>query len=270
MTDDAYDALAGVYQWLVPEPLLTPEGSVAAFASVVDTLRPGARVLDCAAGTGQLAVGLALRGFDVVASDASSGMIERTRRLATDHRVDLAAVSCTWEQLGDQGWADAFDAVFCVGNSLTHAAGRAGRRAALGAMAGVLREDGLLVVTSRNWERVREKGSGLQVADNVTERDGKRGLVIHAWTVAQSWDEPHDVDVAVALLDPAGGVTTHGLRLQFWPFTRHTLDEDLHAVGLMPASSTYAHEAERYLITALRHRPPPAGQHPQTAAIRRS
>jgi SAM-dependent methyltransferase len=258
MTNDSYDALAGVYQWLVPEPLLTPEGSVAAFASVVEALRPRARVLDCAAGTGQLAVGLALRGFDVVAADASRAMIERTRRLATDHRVDLAAVTCSWEQLADQGWTDAFDAVFCVGNSLTHAAGRAGRRAALRAMAGVLGEDGLLVVTSRNWERVREEGSGLRVADNLIERDGKRGLVIHAWTIAQSWDEPHYLDLAVALVDHAGGVTTHSLRLQFWPFTRHTLDEDLRAVGLMPASTTYAYDTDRYLITALRHRPPPA------------
>ncbi len=57
-----YDDLADAYEWLVPEPLLTPEGSLAAFADVVEALPAGARVLDCAAGTGQLAVGMALRG----------------------------------------------------------------------------------------------------------------------------------------------------------------------------------------------------------------
>ena len=61
-----YDALAEVYDWLVPDQLLTPEGSVAAFADVVGTLRDGARVLDCAAGTGQFAFGLARSGFEVV------------------------------------------------------------------------------------------------------------------------------------------------------------------------------------------------------------
>jgi 2-polyprenyl-3-methyl-5-hydroxy-6-metoxy-1,4-benzoquinol methylase len=76
---DSYDALAGVYEWLVPEALLTPQGSAAAFADVVDMLPAGARVLDCAAGIGQLAVGLALRGFEVVASDASRAMVERAR-----------------------------------------------------------------------------------------------------------------------------------------------------------------------------------------------
>jgi hypothetical protein len=51
-----------VYDWLVPDALLTPDGSLAAFSELVDGLEPGGRVLDCAAGTGQLAVGLALAG----------------------------------------------------------------------------------------------------------------------------------------------------------------------------------------------------------------
>ena len=60
--------------------------------------RAGARVLDCAAGTGPLAVGLALRGFDVVATDASEAMIARTRSLATERGVELPARVCTWEE----------------------------------------------------------------------------------------------------------------------------------------------------------------------------
>jgi SAM-dependent methyltransferase len=77
-----YDTLADVYDWLVPEALLEPEGSAAAFDMVLDELSAGARVLDCACGTGTLAVGLALRGFEVSASDASEGMVARTRALA--------------------------------------------------------------------------------------------------------------------------------------------------------------------------------------------
>jgi hypothetical protein len=62
---------------LEPEPLLTPEGSVAAFAHVVDALEPGARVL---VRIGLLAVALRSRGFDVVASDLSGAMVNRTRK----------------------------------------------------------------------------------------------------------------------------------------------------------------------------------------------
>ena len=249
MARDAYDTLAGVYDWLVPDALLTPEGSAAAFATVVDALEPGARILDCAAGTGQLAVGLALRGLRVAASDASGAMVQRTRRLAHEHGVEVDARRCTWEQLGVQGWGD-FDATFCVGNSLTHAAGRAARRAALGAMASVLRAGGLVAVTSRNWELVRREGSGLSVADRLVERAGRPGLVVHGWTIPDDPGEPHYLDVAVALLGDGADVTTHHERLRFWPFTHEELDEDLRAAGLAPTSSTYASDVGRYLVTA--------------------
>ncbi len=249
MAADEYDILAGVYDFLVPDALLTPEGNVAAFAPVAETLAPGARVLDCACGTGQLAVGLALRGFNVVACDASSAMAARTLELARERDVAIVVAACSWEQLPDRDLGE-FDAVFCVGNSITHAAGRHARRAALAAMASVLRRDGVLVVTSRNWELVRADGSGLHVADALVERDGQRGLVIHAWTIAERWEGPHALDVAVALVGDDGRVTTHGERLPFWPFTADELDADLRSAGLTPQTSTYAPAVERYLVTA--------------------
>jgi SAM-dependent methyltransferase len=172
MPREPYGTLAGVYEWLVPEPLLTPEGSVAAFAEVLEALDPGARVLDCAAGTGQLAVGLRLLGFDVTASDASGAMVERTESLAADRRVEVPTVICGWEQLIDRGWSNSFDAVFCVGNSITHAPGQTARRNALRQMAAVLRPGGILVLTSRNWEVVRDQGARLRIAEQLVERDG--------------------------------------------------------------------------------------------------
>ena len=251
MTGVAYDGLADVYDWLVPEALLTPEGTVAAFGGLV-SLPPGGRVLDCACGIGQLAVGLALQGFDVVASDASPAMVQRTAHLAAAHSVELSAIPCAWEDLTPQRVGGFFDAVFCVGNSLTHAPGRAARRTALAAMASVLRPDGLLVLTSRNWERQRSRGSGLEIADELVERHGRPGLVIYSWTIPDSWDARHFLDVAVALIDPSGEAATVTERLSFWPFTQTDLDEDLRQSGFTPESSTYAEDVDRYLVTARR------------------
>src|SRR4051794_8439696 len=97
--DPPYRDLADVYDLLVPPALRTPEGSAKALAPRVDALAPGARVLDCACGTGTLAVGLALRGFAVDASDLSPAMIARTRRLAAERGVALRAEVRAWEDL---------------------------------------------------------------------------------------------------------------------------------------------------------------------------
>ena len=251
-TPRSYDTLAGVYEWLVPEPLLTPQGAARAFDSVIDTVPAGARVLDCACGTGQLAVGLALRGYDVVAADASAAMVDRTSALAADYGVAVPAVACEWEALVHQGWEGSFDAVFCVGNSITHAGPTPRRRAALSAMASILRDGGVLAVTSRNWDLVRTKGSGIQVADRLIQRDGGRALVIYGWRLPDSTDSAFYVDVAVALIADSGAVTTHHERLECWSFSHEDLDADLRAAGLTPLSSTYTDDAERYLITARR------------------
>jgi SAM-dependent methyltransferase len=249
--DRAYDTLAGAYDWLVPNALLTPEGSAATFMPWIETLAPGARVLDCAAGTGQLAVGLALAGFDVVATDASPAMIDRTRQQAARLGATVRAEICAWDELGGHAWGRPFDAVLCVGNSLTHAPGRAARRRALAAMASVMRGGGLLVVTSRNWELVRERADGLEVAERLVERDGRRALVIHAWIIGDGWNDPHRLDVAVAVLGDDGSVETHRERLDFWPFRHEDLDDDLRATGFERAATTYEADVERYLVTAV-------------------
>ena len=182
-------------------------------------------MLDCACGTGTLAVGLALRGFDVSASDASAAMVERTRALAAAHGVRVeATVRC-----GRSSTGGPFDAVFCVGNSITHARDR---RAALAGMRGVLRDGGLLAVTSRTWELPQEEG------EEVVERGGRRARVRHTW-------HPGELEVAVTL-DGA----THAERLAYWPFTHEELQADLLASGFEPAASTFSLEAARYLVTS--------------------
>jgi SAM-dependent methyltransferase len=250
MEAEAYELLAPVYEWLLDDSIITPEGQLAAWAAVTDALPPGARVLDCAAGTGLLAVGLALRGFDVTASDRSPAMLERARALAADRDVALDLRVCTWEELPDQGFGARFDAVFCVGNSITHAPGETARRTALRAMAGALVPGGLLVVTARNWELLRSFGSHVRVDEHVRVRGGRRGLVFQAWTVPESWDAPHVQDVRVALLGPDGEVTPRGERLTLWPFPHEALAADLAAAGLVPELSTYEADVGRYLMTA--------------------
>jgi SAM-dependent methyltransferase len=243
VSGNTYADLAAVYEWLTPEPLLTPDGNVAAFAPWIEPLPSGARVLDCAAGVGLLAVGLAQRGFEAEATDISPAMIERTRALAAEHGVDVRANVCAWEELSGE---PRFDAVFCVGNSIAHAEDRV---AALAAMAGVLKPGGTLVITSRNWERERDAGSRLEVDDRIVERRGRRALISRAWIIPEDWDAPHTVDVAVSFID-GDAVETVAERLTVWPFTPSELATDLATAGLEVEQTTFTPQVERYLVSA--------------------
>src|SRR6059058_2803504 len=196
----AYGSLASVYEWLVPDDKASPAGSARAFEMVTAGLDPGAEILDCACGIGLLAVGLAEAGFRVTACDASPAMVERTQALARTHGVEVSARVCRWDQLPDQGWQDRFDAVFCVGNSLAHAVGRSGRRAAIDGMAVVLRTGGVLALTSRNWEQIRSAGSRLDVWDRLVERAGRKAVVVYSWQVPPSWTDEHHMQISVAVL----------------------------------------------------------------------
>jgi len=160
---------------------------------------------------------------------------------------------CVWAELAAQGF-EPFDAVLCVGNSLAHARGRAARQAALGAMARVLRPGGVLVLTSRNFEQIRAERWGLKVFDHVVVRDGRPGVPIYSWWIAENWEDMHEFDVAVALIGDDGTVVTPGERLQFWPFSSEMLDEDLRAVGLEPETTSYAADVPNYVVTARRPR----------------
>ena len=227
-----YHSLAGVYEFLVPEPLLSPEGSAAVFDDVLAGLAPGARVLDCACGTGTLAVGLALRSYEVDASDASPEMIVRTRALAQSRGARVGAEVARWDALA----CGPYDAVFCVGNSLTHAAGEEGRRAALGGMRGVLRDGGVLALTSRNWERPQEAG------EEWVERGGRRARVWREWRRG----DPSILAIEIAVEDGE----TYAEALEYWPFTHDHVLADLEAAGFAPAADTWTPEGGHYFVTS--------------------
>ncbi len=242
--------LAEVYEWLISDAKSTPAEFAASFDDVLGLLPPNAHVLDCSCGTGQLAVGLAGRGMRVVATDASEAMVRRTAELAEEYGASVQAVRATWEELPDHFEDDTFDMVFCVGNSLHHAAGAAGRGAALESMARLLRPGGRLVLTSRTWELVRARGSRLDVGDRLVRRNGRDAVVIYRWEIAPQWEEEHHIEIAIAQVDPTGSVLVRSELLSCWPYRYEELEGELHRAGLRTEVSTFDLEAENYMVVA--------------------
>jgi SAM-dependent methyltransferase len=176
------------------------------------------RVLDCACGIGTQAIGLALRGYEVVGTDASAGEIDRARReaarLGADVRFDVADFRDLSAVEG------AFDAVICCDNALPHLLRPADVVIALSQMGA---KAPVVVVTMRDFdEALREKPP---VAPTV--RVGDRVLVrLHEW-------ERDEYTVRYLVLSERGGewsVREH--RTRYRAITRAELEAGAHTVGL--------------------------------------
>jgi len=126
--------------------------------------RDGApRILDAACGTGQHAIALAQRGYEVLGADLSAAMIERARANAAAAGVP---VEFAVTGLGEMASLEAtFDVVLCLGNSLPHLFSAEAVRAALADFAAVMHPGGVLLLQNRNFDRVwaaRERFMGPQ------------------------------------------------------------------------------------------------------------
>lgn len=256
-----YEALSEVYEWLIGDDKLTPaQAAEVYYSAVVGALPTNARVLDSACGTGQLAVGLASLGLDVVAADASERMVQRTEKLATEQGVSLRALPASWDELPARLEDSTFDVVFCVGNSLGHAEGAAGRLSALHAMSRLLNPGGRLVLTSRNWELVRSAGSRVDVRDRLIRRNDRDAVVSYHWQIEQDWEQEHLLEIVVAQIEPDGTVRACSERLAIWPYRHEDLVAQLRSVGLEVESTTFDPQSDGYTVVASRARAPGTSQ----------
>lgn len=245
-----YGALAEVYEWLISDAKATPSAFASAFDDVVTLLPPNARVLDSSCGTGQLAVGLAGLGMRVVATDASAAMVRRTAELADELGASLRTVRAAWNELPDHFDDASFHMVFCVGNSLHHAEGARARSAALESMSRLLRPGGRLVLTSRNWERVRAGGSRLDIRDRLVRRNDRDAVVAYRWEIPEHWEQEHHIEIAVARLGADGSVDVCSELLSSWPYRYEDLTLEMQGVGLTVERSTFDPQAENYMVVA--------------------
>jgi glycine/sarcosine N-methyltransferase len=119
--------------------------------------RPPLAVLDCACGIGTQAIGLALRGYRVHATDLSAGAIRRARREARARRARLAFGEADLRNL--RAATDAtFDVVICCDNSLAHMMTNRDLARATRSIRARIRPGGLFIASIRDYDKiVRER-----------------------------------------------------------------------------------------------------------------
>ncbi|WP_372351651.1 class I SAM-dependent methyltransferase [Streptomyces sp. KL116D] len=146
-----YDELAPDYHRIFPDW----DTSMARQARALDALLGAGphRILDCACGIGTQAIGLALRGHDVTGTDLSPVAAARATAEAAARGARLPTAAADMRALPFA--PDTFDVVLCADNSLPHLLTAADVRTALTGMRRLLHDEGVLVLTVRDYDELR-------------------------------------------------------------------------------------------------------------------
>ncbi|MFC3230882.1 class I SAM-dependent methyltransferase [Marinibaculum pumilum] len=154
-----YDGLAAVYHLIYPDWPLARRHQGEVFAALLEGegIAPGAEILDCAAGIGTQALGLAAAGYRVTATDISPAALQRLAAEARLLHLPLQARASDIRALGAM-IRNPRDAVLAIDNAIPHLLSEHQIIVALRALAAVLRPGGLLLLSMRDFDRCLDEG----------------------------------------------------------------------------------------------------------------
>ena len=139
-------------------------------------------LLDCSCGIGTQAIGLALQGHQVHATDLSEVSVDCARKEAAELGVDMTFGVADFRNLG-AAVSDVFDIVISCDNSIAHCLSDNDLSAALASMKTRLNPGGLLLLSVRDYDALivdRPRFNNEHVQDRP---DGRR-VVFQVW----DWD----------------------------------------------------------------------------------
>jgi SAM-dependent methyltransferase len=255
--DDRYADLARDYEWLFPDDVIGPSGTVGATSpgskdlleGILETLPRGARVLDSACGIGADAIALAQRGFNVTASDGSASMVAEARRRSREFGVEIDIRQSSWQDL-PQRVPGAFELILCLGNSIVHTATKSNLISSLEGIKQVLSPEGVLVLDSRNWEQLYESRPRIVTGDRVIERRGVRSSSLYIWTIPDDFNAPCRAEIVLLFEGARSALTHRRYVIDFTPFARTDLTDAIQAAGLTVIGDSYQPDNPFYAVAA--------------------
>jgi len=142
--------------------------------------RPGPyALLDCSCGIGTQAIGLALQGHNVHATDLSTVSIECARQEANNLGVEMTFGVADFCKLGETV-SDTFDVVLSCDNSIAHCLKDEDLAAALSSMRARLKPGGLLLISLRDYDALVVDQPRFN-NQHVDDRPDGRRVVFQLW-----------------------------------------------------------------------------------------
>ena len=109
--------------------------------------------LDCACGTGIHVIALNKRGFSVSGSDIDKQMIQQAKQNAKLQKINVNFKVSDFKNL-NKTYNETFDAILCIGNSLSHILTDKDLQVSLDQMYRVLNKNGILILHLRNYQKM--------------------------------------------------------------------------------------------------------------------
>lgn len=242
-----YDQFSLDYHWLYSDRVLSGEPFLEQYRDLLASIPSGAKILDCACGIGIHAFALARFGFSVRGTDSSPVMVAQARERTHDKELDLSFIVSSWKEL-PQTFNQKFDVVFCVGNSIGHCRGRKEMLSSLRGIRGVLKRNGLLVLDTRNWEKLRaERPRFTTLGTRI--RNGIRCIPLYVWNFPSQLEEEHLIEV-VLIFEEEERVHQRHYSITYHPFQYAELCNRLREAGLTDIQSDFEWEKDSYSVTA--------------------
>ncbi len=173
-------------------------------------------LLDCACGIGTQAIGLALQGHRVHATDLSSVSVDCARREASRVGVDMTFGIADFRDLG-ASVPDTFHVVVACDNSIAHCLSDEDLAAAMASMKSRLVPGGTLLLSVRDYgalveerprfnnEHVQDRPDGRRVVFQVWDwADDGRSYLMHQFLIRQDGNGPetHHFETRLRALQP--------------------------------------------------------------------
>ena len=155
ITQSFYNSMASQYDKL----FLDWQATIHDQAKLIDTVFQNngfnnqARILDCACGIGTQAIGLALLGYNVTASDISNGEITEARKRATENHVEIRFEQADFCTLSDT-FSEQFDIIIAMDNALPHMLSNIALENAIKSITNQITLGGLFVASIRDYDKL--------------------------------------------------------------------------------------------------------------------
>jgi ubiquinone/menaquinone biosynthesis C-methylase UbiE len=242
-----YDQLSVDYHWLYSDEVLAGKHFPGQFNDLLKAIPQNSMILDCSCGIGQYAMALAEKGYTVWGSDESQGMIEQAKERSKNLNNKITFIRSTWAELPLK-MDRSFDITFCLGNSIGHCKNKNEMILSLKGIHSTLKTSGLLVLDSRNWEKLfisnpRFTLTGTRLRNNI------KCIPLYVWNFQEHFEDEQLIEV-VLIFEEQTSIYERHYNITYHPFKYQVLLEILKEVGFTSIRSNFTEETDVYTITA--------------------